>query len=92
MEKISLEDLVVRLGQATVARALGVKPASIAKAIRTRRNIVVTVAEDGSFEAQETRPFPSQEYVSLPSLSNDTDGSKSPLDGDFQQPKGCHLP
>ena len=45
MENVPLDDLVSRLGQARVARALGVKPASIAKAIRTRRNIVVTVNE-----------------------------------------------
>ena len=35
MENVSLNDLVSKLGQARVARALGVKPASIAKAIRT---------------------------------------------------------
>ena len=60
MENIPLEDLVSRLGQARVARALGVKPASIAKAIRTRRNIVVTVNDDGSYIAKEIRPFPSK--------------------------------
>ncbi|SEI41703.1 Cro protein [Azotobacter beijerinckii] len=60
MEKISLPDLVAKKGQASVARALGVSPASIAKAISAGRNIVVTVQDDGSCEAQETRPFPSQ--------------------------------
>lgn len=60
MEEISLGDLVQRMGQARVARVLGVKPASIAKAIRTHRKITVTIGEDGSYAAKETRPFPSQ--------------------------------
>lgn len=63
MEKVSLSDLVAKRGQASVARALGVKPASVAKAIRTGRNIVVTIAEDGSWTAVETRPFPSQDHA-----------------------------
>ena len=60
MENVSLDDLVSRLGQARVARALGVKPASIAKAIRTRRSIMVMVSDDGSCIAKEIRPFPSK--------------------------------
>jgi hypothetical protein len=60
MEEISLGDLVLRMGQARVARALGAKPSSIAKALRTGRTIIVTVADDGSCKGEETRPFPSQ--------------------------------
>ena len=60
MENVSLNDLVSKLGQARVARALGVKPASIAKAIRIRRNIMVMVNDDGSCVAKEVRPFPSK--------------------------------
>lgn len=59
VEKISLSDFVKKIGQAKVARALGVKPASIAKALKTRRNIEVTVAADGACVAHEVRPFPS---------------------------------
>lgn len=59
MEKISLNDFVKKVGQARVARALGVKPASIAKALKARRNIEVTVETDGSCIAQEIRSFPS---------------------------------
>lgn len=59
MEKLSLSDFVKKIGQAKVARALGVKPASIAKALKMRRNIEVTVAADGACVAQELRPFPS---------------------------------
>ena len=60
MENVPLDDLVSRLGQAQVARALGVKPASIAKAIRTCRNIMVLVNDDGSCIGKESRPFPSK--------------------------------
>jgi hypothetical protein len=60
VEKFSLSDFVLKIGQARVARALGAKPSSIAKAIRTGRAIVVTVADDGSCKGEETRPFPCQ--------------------------------
>ncbi|WDG80008.1 Cro/CI family transcriptional regulator [Pseudomonas chlororaphis] len=63
METLTLGDFVRKIGQARVARALGVKPASIAKAIQTRRNILVTIADDGSCVAQETRSFPSHGSV-----------------------------
>jgi hypothetical protein len=59
VEIISLREFVRRVGQARVARALGVKPASIAKALKMRRNIHVTVGDDGVCVAQEIRPFPS---------------------------------
>ncbi|AAO57466.1 Cro/CI family transcriptional regulator [Pseudomonas syringae group genomosp. 3] len=59
MERISLSDFVTKIGQARVARALGCKPASIAKALKARRNIEVSVDTDGSCIAQEVRPFPS---------------------------------
>lgn len=59
MEKISLPELVRRVGQADVARGLGVKPSSIAKAIKADRNIIVTVHENGAFQAEEVRKFPS---------------------------------
>lgn len=59
MEKLSLSDFVRKIGQARVARALGCKPASIAKAIKTHRNIEVSVDVDGFCVAQEVRPFPS---------------------------------
>ncbi|UBM24219.1 Cro/CI family transcriptional regulator [Pseudomonas sp. p1(2021b)] len=61
METIPLGEFVQKIGQARVARALHVKPASIAKALKTRRNITVSIADDGSCTAQETRPFPCQE-------------------------------
>lgn len=61
MEVLSLGAFVRKIGQARVARALGVKPASIAKAIQAGRNISVMIADDGTCTGQETRPFPCQE-------------------------------
>lgn len=81
MEEMSLSDLVQRMGQAPVARALGVKPASIAKALRTHRNITVTISDDGACAALETRPFPCQEHAVSP------DGPKSGHGKALGQPK-----
>lgn len=92
MEEMSLSDLVHRIGQAPVARALGVKPASIAKAIRTHRNITVTIGEDGAYVAKETRSFPSQEHAGSPDHSNGVDGSKSSHGKVLGQPKCGDLP
>jgi hypothetical protein len=81
MEEMSLSDLVQRMGQAPVARALGVKPASIAKALRAQRNIIVTIGDDGTCAARETRPFPCQEHSASP------DGFKSGHEKALGQPK-----
>lgn len=59
MQKIQLLELVAKVGQATVAKAIGVSPAAIHKAINAHRNIIVTVHDDGSYTAEEVRPFPS---------------------------------
>jgi len=58
MNQIQLPDLVAKIGQATVAEAFGITPAAVHKAVRSGRNIIVTVHEDGSYSAQELRPFP----------------------------------
>ena len=60
MKQIPLTELVAEHGQAPVARALGVSPAAISKALTAERNILVTVADDGSYSAEELRPFPAQ--------------------------------
>lgn len=60
MTQIPLPDLVAEKGQVFVAKALGVSPPAISKALSAERTIVVTVHPDGTFEAQELRPFPSQ--------------------------------
>lgn len=79
MEVISLGAFVQKIGQARVARALGVKPASIAKALQVGRNITVVIADDGSCTAEETRPFPCQDGT-RPSPANEGQAtSPSPL-------------
>lgn len=60
MKKTTLSVLVAERGQAAVAKALGVSAPAIAKALSTERVIFVTEHADGTFSAQELRPFPSQ--------------------------------
>ncbi|WP_312141246.1 Cro/CI family transcriptional regulator [Stutzerimonas nitrititolerans] len=60
MKKIPLPDLVNRLGQGAVAKALGVSAPAISKALGAGREIYVTEHGDGTFTAEELRPFPSQ--------------------------------
>ena len=60
MKKTTLAELVDLRGQAAVAKALGVSAPAIAKALSAERAIYVTEHADGSFSAEELRPFPSQ--------------------------------
>lgn len=61
MKKTPLPELVERIGQAAVAKGLDVSAPAIAKALKAERVIQVTEHEDGSFTAEEIRPFPSQQ-------------------------------
>ncbi|CAI8789611.1 Cro/Cl family transcriptional regulator [Pseudomonas sp. IT-P253] len=60
MKQIPLTELVATKGQAFTAKALGVSPAAISKAIAAERNISVTCNRDGTFEAHELKSFPAQ--------------------------------
>ncbi|WP_338500991.1 Cro/CI family transcriptional regulator [Pseudomonas poae] len=60
MKKMPLPDLVERIGQTAVAKALGVSSPAISKALRAERDIQVQEHPDGTFTAEEVRPFPSQ--------------------------------
>lgn len=60
MNQIPLADLVAEKGQTHVARALGVSPPAISKALSAERIILVTIHDNGAYEAQELRPFPAQ--------------------------------
>lgn len=60
MKKIPLPELVAAIGQATVAKALNVSPPAITKALAAGRDIYVTQHKDGTYTAEELRPFPSQ--------------------------------
>lgn len=65
MNQIPLPDLVAEKGQTFVAKALGVSPPAISKALSAERTILVTAHPDGTYEAQELRPFPSQPRKSV---------------------------
>lgn len=60
MNKITLVDLVEKKGQTFVADKLGVSTPAISKAIKAGRLITITVRPDDTYEAEEHRPFPSQ--------------------------------
>lgn len=66
MNQIPLSELAAQIGQAAVAEAFGVTPAAVHKAIRLGRQIIVSVHEDGSYTAQELRPFPSHKALPPP--------------------------
>lgn len=63
MSKIPLPKLVEEKGQVFVARVLGVSPAAINKALKSRREILITCHSDGTFDALELRRFPSQDHL-----------------------------
>ncbi|MCU1717340.1 Cro/CI family transcriptional regulator [Pseudomonas sp. 5P_3.1_Bac2] len=60
MKKTPLPELVERLSQSVVAKALGVSAPAISKALKAERDISVTEHADGSLTAVEIRPFPHQ--------------------------------
>jgi predicted transcriptional regulator len=60
MKKTPLPLLVERMGQTAVAKALGVSSPAISKALKAERDIQVIEHADGTFTAEEIRPFPSQ--------------------------------
>ncbi|MDR0219057.1 MAG: Cro/Cl family transcriptional regulator [Enterobacteriaceae bacterium] len=60
MEKILLAEYVKQNGQVKAANLVGVHQTAISKALKAGRNIVLIRQEDGSYKAEEWRPFPSQ--------------------------------
>ncbi|CAH0127966.1 hypothetical protein SRABI111_00137 [Pseudomonas carnis] len=69
MNQISLSELAAKIGQAAVAEVFGITPAAVHKAIKLGRHIIVSVHEDGSYTAQELRPFPSNKVLPTPVLA-----------------------
>ncbi|WP_435954132.1 Cro/CI family transcriptional regulator [Dryocola sp. BD626] len=59
MKRIPLSEYVLVNGQSKTAAALGVYQSAISKAIKHSRKVNVIIHEDGSIEAEEIRPFPS---------------------------------
>lgn len=60
MNQQTLADFVKDKGQALAAQLLRMTQPGLSKAIRSGRQIYVTELPDGSFDASEVRPFPSQ--------------------------------
>ncbi|HHK4949754.1 TPA: Cro/CI family transcriptional regulator [Pseudomonas aeruginosa] len=60
MKRIHLKQFVADRGQVDSASLLGVTQGAISKALRVGRDIYVTEHDDGTFTAEELRPFPSQ--------------------------------
>jgi len=57
---LSLDKFVADKGQSEAARLLRVTAPAIHKALSAKRDIRVHELPDGSFQANELRPFPSQ--------------------------------
>ena len=66
MHQITLSEFAKQQGQEKAATILGGTQGGLSKALRVEREIYVICREDGSFEAQELRPFPSQKNKALP--------------------------
>lgn len=60
MNETSLDKFVADKGQSEAARLLRVTAPAIHKALSAKRDIRVLELPDGSFQANELRPFPSQ--------------------------------
>jgi predicted DNA-binding protein (UPF0251 family) len=63
MEKITLADYVEVNGQAKAADMIGVHQTAISKAVRVGRKIFIKKMPDGTIEAEEVRPFPSNKHA-----------------------------
>ncbi|WP_443190938.1 Cro/CI family transcriptional regulator [Pseudomonas indica] len=60
MRRIPLNEFASEKGQVHAAALLGMSQGALSKALRVGRAVFVTEHADGSFSAEETRPFPSQ--------------------------------
>ena len=60
MNETPLDKFVAEKGQSEAARLLRVTAPAIHKALSAKRDIRVLELPDGSFKANELRPFPSQ--------------------------------
>jgi hypothetical protein len=57
---LHLRDFAKDRGQPEAASLLGLTQGALSKAIRVGRNIIVTHEPDGTFTAEERRPFPAR--------------------------------
>lgn len=60
MKRIPLHKFATEKGQVQAASLLGMSQGALSKALRVGRSVYVTEHADGTFSAEESRPFPSQ--------------------------------
>lgn len=66
MNRIHIKEFAAEHGQAAAALLLGMTQGALSKAIRVGRGVYVTRNEDGSYSAEEVRPFPSRPVSQRP--------------------------
>lgn len=61
MKTVSLEDYLAEQGtQSDLAKALGIQQSAVSQMFRAKRDIRITIHDDGHIEASEVRPIPAR--------------------------------
>lgn len=63
MKRIPLSEFSEKHGQTEAAKLLGLTQGALSKALRVGRSVHVLAHDDGSYTAEEHRPFPSQPQI-----------------------------
>lgn len=64
MKTVTLIEYLAEHGtQADLAKGLGVQQSAISQMLRAKRNLTITICDDGKLEAVETRPIPARKAV-----------------------------
>ena len=61
MSRTHITQFAAEHGQTEAAALLGMTQGALSKAIRVGRDIYVTKSKDGTYSAEEVRPFPCQQ-------------------------------
>lgn len=72
MSTLHLKEFAKERGQPEAAILLGLTQGALSKAIRVGRLIFVTQHSDGSFTAEERRPFPARSEAKARAISGPT--------------------
>ncbi len=72
MSTLHLKEFAKKRGQPEAAILLGLTQGALSKAIRVGRLILVTEQADGSFTAEERRPFPARSEAKSRTISGPT--------------------
>ncbi|MBA1318034.1 helix-turn-helix domain-containing protein [Pseudomonas monteilii] len=61
MKTVSLEDYLAEQGtQSDLAKALGIQQSAVSQMFRSKRDIRITIFDDGHIEASEIRQIPAR--------------------------------